>query len=53
MVQHRFPSIENLEFLDQAKVWPGEIQKLKDRLHCLRILNVTGVVESTVPGRGL
>ncbi|CEO58614.1 hypothetical protein PMG11_03325 [Penicillium brasilianum] len=53
IITDRFPSIENMEFLDQAKVWPGEIQKLKDRLHCLKILNVTGVVESTVPGRGL
>jgi hypothetical protein len=52
-VQYRFPDIENLEFVDQAKVWPGEIQGLKDRLHCLKNLNVTGVVESTVVGRGL
>lgn len=51
LLQVRFPHIENIEFLDQAKVWPGEIQKLKDRLPHLKQLNVKSVVESIVTGR--
>ncbi|KAJ5358679.1 uncharacterized protein N7496_011092 [Penicillium cataractarum] len=53
IITDRFPDIENLEFVDQAKVWPGEIQKLRDGLPCLKSFNVTGVAESTVVGPGL
>lgn len=52
-MQGRFPDIENLEFVDMTKVWPGEIQKLRDGLPCLKNLDVTMVAESTVVGRGL
>jgi hypothetical protein len=51
-LQDRFPNIETIEFQDQAKVWPGEIQKLKDRLPRLKHLDATDVVESTNEGRG-
>ncbi|KAJ5449787.1 uncharacterized protein N7458_006236 [Penicillium daleae] len=53
LIVDRFPDLENIEFEDQAKVWPGEIQKLRDRLCHLKNLNVWGVEESTVIGRGL
>lgn len=51
LVQVRFPHIENIEFVDEAKVWPGEVQKLKDRLPHLRRLDTTRVVESINEGR--
>lgn len=49
--QDRFPDLESIKFEDSAKVWPGELQKLKDRLPCLKNLQVTNVVESTNEGR--
>ncbi|KAL5364236.1 hypothetical protein BJX96DRAFT_156989 [Aspergillus floccosus] len=47
LVTVRFPNVENISFLDNAKVWPGEIQKLQDRLPRLKQFDVAGVVEST------
>lgn len=52
LFQVRFPNIENIEFVDEAKVWPGEIQKLKDRLPHLERLDITRVVESIETGPG-
>ncbi|KAJ5633367.1 hypothetical protein N7490_009706 [Penicillium lividum] len=51
LITVRFPEIKTIDFLDHAKVWPGELQKLKDRLLHLEQLNVQRVVESMVKGR--
>jgi hypothetical protein len=51
ILQDRFPDLESIKFEDSAKVWPGELQKLKDRLPRLKHLDAQSVVESTRKGR--
>jgi hypothetical protein len=50
ILQDRFPDLESIKFEDSAKVWPGELRKLKDRLPRLKNLDAQSVVESTREG---
>lgn len=49
-IQTRFPGIERLSFRDNARVWPGELQRLKDRLQNIKEFDTNRVVESLKQG---
>lgn len=45
-MQARFPHLESVTFIDRARVWPGALKKLADRLPRLKHFDTESVKET-------